>query len=222
MNARGYWSRTPAFVAHAAACLKLRPQWIFSSPARSTVHRSDERRRAQRRGVSEPAEARSPTTSSIPLPRTRAAAMGDLLPETVPTIGAVLESLDGEDLLSLPQKLLQMMLAKAGADNATALAARVIAQRDALLPDSNAAETAAPTASECPICMEPYADDAEGMRVPRILKCGHTACHGCITDMLTRVNAVGHSKPFPRPLCIQVTRISGGQASNLPKKYSML
>ena len=37
--------------------------------------------------------------------------------------------------------------------------------------------------------------------------------------MLTRVNAVGHSKLFGCPLCHTVTQVPLGKASGLPKNF---
>ena len=97
------------------------------------------------------------------------------------------------------------------------LAQLVIEQRDALLAGPSA------KSHECPICMVPYRDDEEGKLVPRIITlCGHTACHGCIADMLTRVNAVGSSKPYPCPICKRVTKVLQGKASELAKNYALM
>ena len=43
--------------------------------------------------------------------------------------------------------------------------------------------------TECPLCFERYRDDESGGDVPRILQCGHSACHGCYAKMLVTVNA---------------------------------
>lgn len=48
-------------------------------------------------------------------------------------------------------------------------------RRQSLMPESWSGH-------KCPVCMELYFNDDEGMRVPRILTaCGHTACCRCIT-----------------------------------------
>ena len=139
--------------------------------------------------------------------------------------------IDGDELLDLRLIILAKMLAKNGADDATGLAQRVISQRDTLLPDRNVETASAIThpvteASEdpeCPFCMEIYVDDEEGMLAPRVLTtCGHTACNGCLADLLTRVNAVGNSKPLLCPSCYRVTKVSMGQTSRLPKHCRLL
>ena len=46
--------------------------------------------------------------------------------------------------------------------------------------------------------------------------------HGCIANMLTRVNAVGHAKPLVCPTCRVTTNVPHGKAANLPKNFSLL
>ena len=97
----------------------------------------------------------------------------------------------------------------------------VIEQRNALTSDDSTTPPAGAGSNECPICFEHYNDDETGKLVPRILGCGHTVCNACIANMLTRVNAVGHMKPFGCPLCHTVTevRTCTGKANELPKNF---
>ena len=68
-----------------------------------------------------------------------------------------------------------------------------------------------------------YTDDDSGMLVPRILVCGHTLCHGCVTTLLTHVKVSGGKKKLRCPSsCDQVTRVPSGEASQLPKNYSLI
>jgi ankyrin repeat protein len=157
-------------------------------------------------------------------------ALADLPPESVSTVIAAMESLgvdDGEELLHLRAKALQKLLFKHGAQDAEALAKQVIEQRDALLPGDSACESASPKSElsdilECPLCMELYSDDEPGLRVPRMLtSCGHTVCHGCITNMLTRVLAEGNAKPYKCPTCSKVTKVAKGKAGSLPRNFAL-
>jgi hypothetical protein len=169
-------------------------------------------------------------------------ALTDLPPETVPVVSSAVESLDldGEELLHLRLKTLQKKLAKHGAHDAEALAKLGIEQRDALLPAAEAS-SAASTAyvnvnvserPECLVCMDPFCDDELGKHIPRILSsCGHTVCHGCITDMLALVTTTGNKKNKKKnggakdckcPTCSKVTEVEGGDASSLHRNYSLL
>ena len=106
---------------------------------------------------------------------------------------------------------------------------QMIEQRDALLvlPGDSASESVSPKSElsdslECPLCMELYCDDEAGLRVPRILtNCGHTVCHGCIANMLTRVLAEGNAKPYKCPTCSKVTKVARGKAGSLPRNFAL-
>jgi hypothetical protein len=157
-------------------------------------------------------------------------ALADLPAASVSTVATVMMALDldGEELLDLGLKILQKKLAKHGAQNAETLAKQVIEQRDALLlPGDSTTESASIKSElsdilECPLCMELYSDDEAGLRVPRILtKCGHTVCHGCIANMLTRVLAEGNAKPYKCPTCSKVTKVQKGKAGSLPKNFAL-
>jgi ankyrin repeat protein len=157
-------------------------------------------------------------------------ALADLPAASVSTVATVMMALDldGEELLDLGLKILQKLLAKHGAQNAETLAKQVIEQRDALLlPGDSTTESASIKSElsdilECPLCMELYSDDEAGLRVPRILtKCGHTVCHGCIANMLTRVLAEGNAKPYKCPTCSKVTKVQKGKAGSLPKNFAL-
>jgi hypothetical protein len=155
-------------------------------------------------------------------------ALTALPPETVPVVSSAMESLDvdGDDLIGLQPKILQKLLANHGAQNAQALAARVLGQRDAVLPTETADATPVPkqpSSLECPICMELFCDDETTSCIPRILTgCGHTVCHGCITDMLALVTAKNGKKACKCPTCSKVTNVKGGNAANLHKNYALL
>ena len=120
-----------------------------------------------------------------------------------------------------------LRLAGVEAVQAEAVAAAILRQRDraAESQDSSAvAKEKARTAgaSECPLCMEPYADGDSEDHVPRTLPCGHTACQGCFAKMLRPIAADGDYKKLPCPECRVVTAVPRGQASNLLKVFGML
>ena len=87
-----------------------------------------------------------------------------------------------------------------------------------------AAELARPERPECPLCFECFREDSTGARVPRILRCGHSACHGCYSHMLRRVQVETgrEAKPLECPVCKDVTLVRHGKAGSLPKVYSLL
>ena len=70
--------------------------------------------------------------------------------------------------------------------------------------------------------MEPYAEDASGRHVPRILQCGHSACQDCYARLLRPIVAEGNVKELPCPECRVATKVPRGQASNLTKNFGML
>ena len=70
--------------------------------------------------------------------------------------------------------------------------------------------------------MEPYQEDESGKHVPRILHCGHAACHDCYARMLRPIVAKKGAKELPCPECRAVTAVPRGQASNLLKVFGML
>ena len=97
-------------------------------------------------------------------------------------------------------------------------AAKAILQQRNLVSDG--AKPAPGEAPECPLCMEPYADDSE--HVPRTLQCGHTACQDCLAQLLRPIAAETHFKKLPCPTCREVTQVKQGKASNLLKVFSLL
>jgi ankyrin repeat protein len=163
-------------------------------------------------------------------------ALAALPPESVSVVSAAIESLDldGEELLDLRPKILHKLLLKHGAQDAEALAKQVMQQRDALLMLPENSTVAAPAAAdrlECPICMELFCDDASGLLVPRLLtNCGHTVCHGCITDMLALVTTTGKKKNKKNdgaksckcPTCSKVTEVKGGDAATLFRNFAVV
>ena len=163
-------------------------------------------------------------------------ALAALPPESVSVVSAAIESLDldGEELLDLRPKILHKLLLKHGAQDAEALAKQVMQQRDALLMLPENSTVAAPAAAdrlECPICMELFCDDASGLLVPRLLtNCGHTVCHGCITDMLELVTTTGKKKNKKNdgaksckcPTCSKVTEVKGGDAATLFRNFAVV
>ena len=70
--------------------------------------------------------------------------------------------------------------------------------------------------------MEPYVEDESGRHVPRILQCGHSACHDCFARMLRPIAADGDVKKLECPTCRKVTEVKQGKASNLLKVFSLL
>jgi hypothetical protein len=77
--------------------------------------------------------------------------------------------------------------------------------------------------------MEPFSDDESGLYVPRILtNCGHTVCHGCITQLLSQGPAVKKNKKKKNgakackcPSCEVVTEVEGGDAASLHRNYAL-
>ena len=70
--------------------------------------------------------------------------------------------------------------------------------------------------------MERYVEEESGMRVPRMLQCGHSACHGCFAQMLRPITADGNVKRLECPVCRETTDVRRGQAGNLPKNFGLL
>ena len=60
------------------------------------------------------------------------------------------------------------------------------------------------------------------MDVPRILQCGHAACHDCYARMLRPIVAKGDFKELACPECRVVMAVPRGRADNLPKVFSLL
>ena len=106
-----------------------------------------------------------------------------------------------------------------GLPEPTLAAETILKQRDESLSSSRPA-----AANECPFCFEIYSDDGDGSHVPRMLPCGHTGCHGCFALMLrpAQPSADRSGKPLACPVCRVVTNIARGQASSLPKNFSLL
>ena len=111
------------------------------------------------------------------------------------------------------------MLRMAGADESEAVADAILRHRDEALA-GGAGRSAA--LDECPLCMERYVEEESGMRVPRILQCGHSACHGCFAQMLRPIAAEGNFKRLECPVCREATEVRRGQAGNLPKNFGLL
>ena len=127
---------------------------------------------------------------------------------------------DGDELCDIKPKALRRLLTTAGMTETTLAVEAILNQRDAAL--SNGKSALSPT--ECPCCFEVYRDDGDGLRVPRILPCGHIGCHGCFALMLRPVQPSPDrsGKPLACPVCRVVTNVAGGQASSLPKNFLAL
>ena len=142
----------------------------------------------------------------------------DLPDGCVEAVQRVFADVDGEELLNFIPKSLQKLLRKAGAKAPEAVAKSILQQRN--LVSVGAKPASAREALECPLCMEPYADDEH--HVPRILQCGHSACQGCLSLMLRTAKTEAHSKKLECPECRKVTVVKQGKASNLQKNFGML
>ena len=70
--------------------------------------------------------------------------------------------------------------------------------------------------------MEPYREDESGKHVPRIMQCGHTACHDCFARMLRPIVAEKDFKKLECPGCRVVMKVLRGRADSLPKVFGML
>ena len=127
---------------------------------------------------------------------------------------------DGDELCDIKPKALRRLLTTAGMKETTLAVEAILNQRDAAL--SNGKSAVSPT--ECPCCFEVYRDDGAGSHVPRILPCGHIGCHGCFTLMLrpAQPSADRQGKPLACQMCRVVTVVKDGQASSLPKVFSLL
>ena len=101
------------------------------------------------------------------------------------------------------------------------VAVAILQQRNST-EGSTPAKARAAEAPECPFCMEPYSEAKPGLRVPRILTCGHSACHGCYAQMLRPITADGNFKRLECPVCREATDVRRGQAGNLPKNFGLL
>ena len=141
-------------------------------------------------------------------------ALAGLPSESVPVVCAVLKLLDcdGEELLLLPAKILQKMLAKSGADDATVLAKQALEQRDALTGDDSAAKVN--DQPLCEICFLTFSSAEQ--RAPRILPCGHTFCESCLNDMVRTNKKKGK---INCPSCRVEVAVPKGDASRLPKNF---
>lgn len=74
---------------------------------------------------------------------------------------------------------------------------------------------------ECVVCLEPYASTPA--KTPRLLSCGHTSCHNCITNMLKLAPRTrrGHHKVLECPQCRVATNVPNGRAEELTKNYAL-
>ena len=103
---------------------------------------------------------------------------------------------------------------------------QLLAARDVQLDAEEAATTAEQAAAEpaerpsCAICLEPYS--VAGSIVPRMLRCGHDFCEGCINRMLApEPVARKRKKRLQCPGCRQEHAIRSGWASELPTAYAL-
>ena len=63
----------------------------------------------------------------------------------------------------------------------------------------------------CALCAQPF---GKGESAPRILKCGHTFCTGCINSKLL-ITSTQHTSTFKCPVDCNVTHVRRGNASSL-------
>ena len=124
--------------------------------------------------------------------------------------------LDGDDFASVKGKQLVKRLTKLGINDPHPVVHALLRARDDLR------DKADDEAAECPFCFEAYRDDESGQRVPRILRCGHSACQNCYAKMLAKVPPQGNVKPLPCPVCRVVTEVARGRADSLPKVFLLL
>ncbi|CAL2034502.1 unnamed protein product [Caenorhabditis brenneri] len=68
---------------------------------------------------------------------------------------------------------------------------------------------------ECPICFDNY-DTEGGEKVPRVLRCGHTACELCIVGMLKESGGPRIFCPLCREACMVL------DARDLPINWTLL
>ena len=88
-------------------------------------------------------------------------------------------------------------------------------------------EASSPDAAvmECGICYEVF--EATGEKAPRILRCGHTFCHGCLVQMLHRAQMPaaggkqGH-KTVACAECRETTDVPRGKAEELTKNFAVI
>ena len=66
---------------------------------------------------------------------------------------------------------------------------------------------------ECPICVEPYADDFE--HTPRVLRCGHTLCTKCIGRWMK-------ARSVQCRICNKVTSLAQPTVLELPPNYAVI
>ena len=146
----------------------------------------------------------------------------ELPPGCAETVGRIFADcdFDGDELRDIKPKTLRRLLTTAGMPDPTLAVEAILNQRDVALSNGKAA--VAP--NECPCCFEVYRDDGDGSHVPRMLPCGHTGCHGCFALMLRPLqpSADRSGKPLVCPVCRVVTVVKDGQASSLPKNFSLL
>jgi len=128
---------------------------------------------------------------------------------------------DGDELVSFVPKTLQRMLRKDGVKLPEPVAAAILRQRDSVLDCVKLAGTTGEVL-DCPLCMEPYADDETECHVPRTLPCGHTASQECFAKMLRPIAADKDVKKLACPECRVVTEVLRGRADSLQKNFALL
>ena len=78
----------------------------------------------------------------------------------------------------------------------------------------------AATGPTCSICLDTYS--AAGGVVPRMLRCGHDFCEGCLDQMLEPVPpARKRRKRLECPTCRQECLFHSGWAAELPTVYGL-
>eukprot|EP01045_Picozoa_sp_COSAG04_P019896 COSAG04_NODE_1977_length_5094_cov_11.505105_3_plen_871_part_00 len=139
--------------------------------------------------------------------------------EAVASVFAQMD-LDGDELASVKGKSLAKRLAKLGLGDPQLVVQTLLRERDSRTAASG--RNAGGDATECPLCFERYRDDESGRHVPRILQCGHSACHDCFARMLRPIVADGDLKKLECPECRAVMEVVRGRADSLTKNFALL
>ncbi|CCD61649.1 RING-type domain-containing protein [Caenorhabditis elegans] len=67
---------------------------------------------------------------------------------------------------------------------------------------------------QCEVCNEDYSDIDED-HIPKVLKCGHSVCQNCATQLITALLIIC-------PFCRETTEISDGDDQKLQKNFALV